>query len=115
MVQKVIIRKGEKVFRVNFTYNPDLIDIMHDHNGWYFKKEKAWQFPLWKLENLYDELTGKLYKVEIKKLELKKKTEQTHIKPDYWKGDDVLAVWGKCKKCGYSGYVNKESLCVKCK
>lgn len=116
MTQKVIIRKGEKVFRVNFIYNNDLIDIMHDHKGWYYKGEKAWQFQNWKFDTLYDDLTDKKYKVEIKKLIIKEKpTTQKTLKIDYFKEPTVIAVWGKCKKCGHIGYVDKENLCVRCK
>lgn len=65
MVQKVNIQKGDKVIKVHFMYNDDLVDIMREHNGWWFRKEKCWQFPVGKLSELYDDLTSKLYKVEI--------------------------------------------------
>ena len=84
MVQKVKIRKGEKVIRVHFIYNTDLVDIMREHRGWWFRKEKCWQFPLWKLEPLYDELTSKHYNVEITKLIEQPKKEQKHY-PNPWK------------------------------
>ena len=71
MVQKVIIRKGKDKILVYFMYNTDLIDIMRNHNGWWFRKEKAWQFPIRKFEELYDDLTNNRYKVEIRKEESK--------------------------------------------
>jgi len=118
MVQKVRIEKGEKNIRVHFMYNTDLVEIMQENRGWWFRKEKCWQFPLWKLEPLYDELTSKLYKVEITKLIEKPKKEdknQTKLQIDYWKDKEVISVYGICKKCGQGNFVNKEGLCVRCK
>ena len=71
MVQRVRIRKGEKKFLVHFMYNTDLVDIMNEHRGWWFKKEKAWQFPSWKFQEVYDDLKKNLYAVDILKLEEK--------------------------------------------
>lgn len=120
MVQTVKIRKGEKVIRVHFMYNTDLVEIMQEHEGWWYRKEKCWQFPLWKLEALYDDLTKKMYRVEITKLVEQPKKEDKNqkkleIETNTWKDKEVLSVYGKCKKCGQGGFVNKEKLCVKCK
>jgi len=119
MVQTVKIRKGERNIKVHFIYNTDLIDIMRSHRGWWFKGEKCWQLPLWKLEPLYDELTDKHYKVEITKLiETPKKvkpTVQQKINIDYWADKDVVAVYGKCTECGRSGFVGKDGKCGRCK
>jgi len=118
MVQKVKIRKGEKKIRVHFMYNTDLVEIMQSHRGWWFRKEKCWQFPLWKLEPLYDELTTKHYNVEITKLIEQPKKEdkkQSKLKIDYWKDKDTVSVYGRCKKCGEIGFVDKKGICVKCK
>jgi len=68
MVQTVKIRKGEKKFLVHFMWNDDLVDKMRDHNGWWNKKERAWQFPLYKFSEVYDDLTKSLYRVKILKL-----------------------------------------------
>lgn len=63
MVQTVNIRKEGNRIKVNFMYNIDLLDIMRSHNGYYFKKEKAWIFPVYKQSELYNELTNKHYNV----------------------------------------------------
>jgi len=118
MPQKVKIRKGEKIIRIHFMWNPDLVEIMRDHKGWWYRKEKCWQFPLWKLEPIYDELTSKHYSVEITKLiekPKKKDKNQTKLKIDYWKDKDVIQVYGKCKKCGQGGFIDKNGLCTRCK
>lgn len=118
MTQTVNIRKGEKVFRVNFMYNNDLINIMRAHNGWYFGKEKAWQFPLWKFDKLYDELTDKRYNVKILKLEIKKAEPKPFVKmkfEDYWEDKNVVSVPGHCKKCGEWHFLGKDRLCVRCR
>jgi len=118
MTQKVKIRKGEKVIMIHFMYNTDLVEIMQSHNGWWYRKERCWQMPLWKLEALYDELTTKKYSVEITKLieqPKKEDKEQTKLDIDYWEDKEVIAVLGKCKKCGQGGFVDKDSLCVRCK
>ena len=97
-------------------WNPDLVEIMRDHKGWWYRKEKCWQFPLWKLEPLYEELTKKQYSVEITKLLEKSKKEKTkQVKIDYWKDKDVIGVYGTCKKCGGGGFIGKDGLCTKCK
>ncbi|GAH93250.1 unnamed protein product, partial [marine sediment metagenome] len=67
MTQTVTIIKSEKVFKVHFMYNNDLVDIMRKHKGWWIRYEKCWQFPLWKFEEFYDDLTNNKYKVEIRK------------------------------------------------
>ena len=72
MAQRVRIRKGEKVIKVHFMYNTDLVDIMREHNGWWIYKEKCWQFPVGRLSEIYDDLTSKMYKVEIIKMEERK-------------------------------------------
>lgn len=118
MTQKVTIRKGEKIIRVHFMYNIDLINIMQKHRGWWFRKEKAWQFPLWKLEDVYDDLTKEHYNVEITKLIEQPKKEdkkQTKLNIDYWKDKDVIGVYGKCIKCGNAGFIDKNKICGRCK
>jgi len=65
MVQTVKIRKEGNRIKVNFMYNNDLIDIMREHNGYYFKKEKAWIFPVYKQSELYNVLTDKHYNVKF--------------------------------------------------
>jgi hypothetical protein len=71
MVQTVKIRKGEKVIKVYFMYNDDLVDIMREHNGWWFHNEKCWQFPVNRLSEIYDDLTSKMYRVSITPLKEK--------------------------------------------
>jgi len=117
MVQTVNIRKGEKVIRVYFMYNVDLIDIMREHNGWWFRKEKCWQFPISKLESLYDHLTKEKYNVNITKLEeSKNKPQQTQIKINPWTKDTV-SVYGKnkCKKCKQVHFLDRQGLCPRCR
>ena len=116
MVQTVKIRKGEKTIRVHFMWNPDLVDIMQNHKGWWFRKEKCWQFPLWKFETIYDELTNKHYRVEITKLVEKPKQETKKPEINVWQNEKgVVAVYGNCKKCGRDGFINDDDLCVRCK
>jgi len=33
---------------------------------------------------------------------------------DVFEDPDVIAVFGKCKKCGKAGFVNKQGLCRQC-
>ena len=67
MVEKVTIIKKERSFKVRFPYNEDLIDIMREYDGWYFKNDKSWTFPLYKLSEIRDELIHEMYQVEIKR------------------------------------------------
>jgi len=120
MVQTVKIRKGEKIIRVHFMYNTDLIDIMREHGGWWFKKEKAWQFPIGKLTEVYERLTNEKYNVQIIKLEEKPKIPKTSFKMkkqepfDMFKNPDVVSVGGTCKKCKQHHFIGKDGLCVEC-
>lgn len=68
MVQRVRMRKGEKIILVHFMWNDDLVYIMREHNGWWNRKERAWQFPIWKFQEVYDDLKKNLYAVDILKL-----------------------------------------------
>ena len=122
MVQTVKIRKGEKIIRVHFMYNPDLVSIMREHNGWWFRKEKAWQFPVGKLSELRDHLVNEKYNVQIIKLEEKPKesAKETHEMPkqvplDMFKNPDVISVPGHCKSCGQYHYLNREGFCLECR
>lgn len=69
MVQTVKIRKEGNKIKINFMYNNDLIDVMRSHNGYYFKKEKAWIFPAYKQSELYNALTDRHYNVVFVKLQ----------------------------------------------
>jgi len=118
MVQTVTIRKGEKIIYIHFSYNTDLIDIMREYKGWWFRKEKAWQFPLFKYDDLYNKLKEEKYNVRILKLEEKKlkekpKLEQTSIDP--WKNKTVVSVPGHCKECKQWHFLSKDGLCLQCR
>ena len=63
MVQTVKFRKEGNRIKINFMYNNDIIDVMREHHGYYFKKEKAWIFPVYKQSELYNVLTDKHYNV----------------------------------------------------
>jgi len=121
MVQAVNIRKGENIIRVHFMYNTDLIDIMREHGGWWFKKEKAWQFPIGKLSEVYEHLTNKKYNVQIAKLEekvkepVKKSFKIKQQEPlNMFKNPDVVSIPGHCKKCGQYHFIGRDGLCIEC-
>ena len=69
MVQRVKIRKGKTIIKVHFMYNTDLVDIMNEHKGWWKSKDRYWQFPIWKFQEVYDDLKKNLYAVDIVTLE----------------------------------------------
>jgi len=116
MVQTVKIRKEGNKIKLNFMYNTDLIDIMREHKGYFFRKEKAWVFPAYKQSELYDELTSKHYRVEIVTPEnqttLNFKLNEKPRNP--WNDENVVSVAGHCKKCNQWGFLNREGLCSKC-
>lgn len=109
MKQTVKIYKSHNKIKVKFLYNDDLIDIMREFQGWYFKKEKAWIFPLHKLSDIRDKLIHEMYKVDIL-------TEKTHTPTveESFKDKDAIQVYGICKKCGEGAFVNRRRLCNKC-
>jgi len=67
MTEKVYIIKKERSIKIKFRYNTDLIDIMNDYKGWYFKHDKSWVFPLSKFEKIKDELKHLMYDVRVTK------------------------------------------------
>jgi len=71
MQSPVRIRRNTKKFRVYFSYNEDLVDIMREFDGWYNRREKYWQFPIYKFQELYDKLKDSLYKVDLQSVEFK--------------------------------------------
>jgi len=117
MVQQVVFRKGEKSVTVHFMYNTDIIDVMRDHNGWWNRKDKCWQFPIGKFQEVYDDIKQHHYSTEIRKLEGK---EQPVRKPrpqktiDIWSNPDTVSVAGHCKECGLWHFLNKEGICLMC-
>ena len=119
--QTVNIRIEGNQIKLNFIYNTDLVDIMHDHKGWFFYKEKAWVFPASKLGELRDELKRKMYIVKIIKDEgqrtipERKAPVNRTLDDNVWNDKEVLFVAGKCKKCGQYGFIGKSGLCVRCK
>lgn len=122
MVQTVRIRKDKDKILLNFMYNTDLIDIMREHHGYFFRKEKAWVFPAQKQSELYNELTAKLYRVEIMNpqnqttFNLKPRVERPKKEPTFnpWDDEGVFVVLGTCKACNQYVFVNKDKLCVRC-
>ena len=116
MQPTIIIRKEEKQIKINFSYNTDIVDIMREHNGYFFRKEKAWCFPIRKLDEIRDELAKKMYTVQTKK------APSTPTKPTYvqkkinvFDDPDVISVGGICKKCNTKTYIDEDGLCVRCK
>lgn len=119
MQQTVNIRKEGNRIKLNFMYNTDLVDLMHMHNGYFFRKEKAWVFPLSKLEELRDELVKRMYNVHIVKEQGQATLPKEQEAPrqavtDVWKEDSVFLVAGHCKKCGNYGFCSKDGLCGRC-
>lgn len=118
MTQKVVFRKGENKFQVHFMYNIDIIDIMKTHHGWWYRKEKCWQFPLSKFDDVYDDIKANLYSTKIVALEKKHdriiKEPKTQTSLDYWKDPDTVSVAGHCKECGLWHFLNKSGICLQC-
>jgi len=117
MVQQVVFRKGEKSVTVHFMYNTDIIDVMRDHNGWWNRKDKAWQFPISKFQEVYDDIKQHHYATEIQKMEgqekpVRKPRPQKTI--DVWSNPDTVSVAGHCKECGLWHFLNKEGMCLMC-
>lgn len=65
MQPPVKLRRNDKILRIYFSYNTDLIEVMRDFDGWWNPKEKYWQFPVNKFQDIYDELKNRMYKVDL--------------------------------------------------
>ena len=115
MQPTIIIRKEEKQIKINFSYNTDLVDIMREHKGYFFRKEKAWCFPIHKLDEIRDELTHKMYNVQTKKVSTPPKPAFVQKKINVFDDPDVISVSGTCKKCKQGAQVDENGLCVRCK
>jgi len=116
MAQTVNIRKEGTRIKVHFMYNTDLVDIMRDHSGYFFAKEKAWVFPASKFEELRSELIKRMYEVKIIKEEGQTQLPKQPIQAtfDSWKNPSTTFVAGHCKKCGKYGFCNKDGICGRC-
>jgi hypothetical protein len=115
MVQTVKIRKEGDKIKVNFMYNDDLVEIMRQHSGYFFRKEKAWIFPLSKHEALYNQLTDAHYDVQVTVTKGQTQLPIEKVEPvDNWKDKSTVFVAGHCKKCGTWGFCSKEGLCGRC-
>jgi len=113
MQSPIVIRKEGKQIKVNFSYNSDLVEIMRSHNGYFFRKEKAWCFPMFKLDIIRDELIKKMYQVKVTTSNVKQ--EPKVIKKSYpFEDPTVVSVYGKCEKCGKGEFIGKDGLCVRC-
>ena len=71
MQSPVKIRKDDKKIRIYFSYNSDLVEIMQEFKGWYNPKERYWQFPIYKFQEIYDRLKESLYKVDLQNVKFK--------------------------------------------
>ena len=118
MVQTVRIRKEDNKIKLNFMYNTDLVDIMREHHGFFFRKEKAWVFPAHKQSELYNALVDNHYNVEFitPNVQTTFKTPEPpkEVSNDPWANPDTFMIMGTCKKCGKYTYVYKTGICARC-
>ena len=114
MQSAVIIRKEEKQIKINFSYNLDLVEIMRKHKGYFFRKEKAWCFPIHKLDEIRDELTHKMYNVQTKAVSTPPKPVYVQKKINVFDNPDVISVAGICKKCKQYTQVYENGVCGRC-
>ena len=110
MKQTVVIKKEKQKIKINYTFEQPLYQIMKSYNGYYYKPNKCWIFPLKEFEKIKKDIKEKGYPVTI----LVKEDQSTFVE-NVFDEPDVIAVYGKCKKCGSEGFVNKESLCILCR
>jgi len=120
MQPPVKIIKSEKSFRVYFSYNSDLVELMKELDGWYMRSDKAWQFKLGLFTTVVDTLKKNLYTVDIKNKNSNDKSISTEVKQekkynyDGFKDNEVVSIFGKCKKCKLENFVNRNKLCATC-
>lgn len=114
MVQTVKIRKVGNKIKVNFSYNSDLVDIMREHHGYFYRKEKAWVFSSTKQQELSNILTKKLYTVTVVKENGQTTIPTEHTSAKTCDDDAFVLVLGHCKKCKQWHFLGKNGLCVQC-
>lgn len=106
-VQIVNVRKEGKKIKVHFMYHYKLYDVMKKHKGFWFKKEKCWIFSENKLGELQSDIEKLHHKVSI----ISDGGKIENIFDD----EDIVSVYGHCKKCGNGGFIGRDELCTKCK
>lgn len=113
MGNKIKIIKREKQCFVYYKYDKTFIDIMRDNEGWWHRKDKAWTFPIYKTEDIYNQLKEEGYKVDLMrekpKKKPKKKKQVTPLNPsfeDHFNDPDVIMVYHTCKQCKQKKFVH---------
>lgn len=88
---------------------------MRDCEGWYFKKEKAWTFPIKRFQKVYDALKDAGYTVNTTMEVPKPSRERKVTKKESFSNPDVIAVYDVCEKCGLDNFVGRDGLCSLCR
>jgi len=119
MQAPVQIKKTERSLRVSFSYNSDLVDIMHEEKGLWHRKDKTWIFPLGMLSQIREALISKKYKVRIISETSKEETRRFNqcrkkSREELFKDEDVVSVWGVCSSCKQECFIGRSGLCSKC-
>jgi len=110
MKQIVTFKKNNSYFFINYEYEQELHRIMRKHEGKYQKSNTSWRFPLSKLDEIEKDIKNKGYQISISKV-----TDKGIVIENVFDEPDVIAVLGKCKKCGKGAFVNKQGLCTRCR
>jgi len=110
MKQIVSLKKHDSYFYISYDYEQELHKIMKKYKGKYQKSNTSWQFPLSKLDEIEKHIKSKGYQISISKV-----TDKGIIVENVFDDPDVIAVFGKCKKCGKGTFIDKQCLCTECK
>ena len=68
-MQKVRIYLNKGKAYIKFSYNEELIQVMHEFNARWSSFDKMWTLPEDKISNLYNHLKKEQYVVTMKRLE----------------------------------------------
>lgn len=116
MQPPIRLTKTSQNLKVTFTYNNDIVNIMREQSGIWHKKKKAWFFPLDQYSDIREALISEGYTVTTFTEEDRKTPakEYHYLQQLFDEDDDLVSLWGTCKKCKHKKFINRGFLCTEC-
>jgi len=106
----VTLWKYDSYFLVEYSYDKELHLLMKEKQGKYIKSKTAWEYPLNKIDDIYNSIKNKGYQISI----ISNK-DGKYISENIFDCPDVVGVYGYCSSCKKYRFLNKENLCYECK
>jgi len=116
MQSPIKLTKTPRNLKVTFRYNKDIVDIMREESGIWHSKQKAWFFPLGCYSDIREALVKKGYNVVTfnETDRPQPANEYKYLQKLFDEDDDLVSLWGTCKKCKHKKFINRGFLSTEC-